>query len=92
MSPLLFITEALSREWELLYADDFVVIAETEDRLVKRLIEWNNSVENGGMRVNMNKTKVIISEECQKVMQKAARWPYGVCGKGVGNNSIQCTS
>jgi len=25
-------------------------------------------------------------------MQKAARWPCGVCGKGVGSNSIQCTS
>ena len=30
--------------------------------------------------------------EHQKVMQKAARWPCGVCGRGVGNNSIQCTS
>jgi len=27
------------------------------------------------MRVNMNKTKVMISEERQKVMQKAVRWP-----------------
>jgi len=25
--------------WELLYADDLVVIAETEDDLIKRLIE-----------------------------------------------------
>ena len=25
-------------------------------------------------------------------MQKAARWPCGVCGRGVSNNSIQCTS
>jgi len=39
----------------------------------------------------MNKTKVMISGEWQKVMQKAIRWPYGVCGRGVGNNSIQCT-
>jgi len=41
------------------------------------------------MRVNMNRTKVMISKEWQKVMQKAVRWP---CGRGVGNNSIQCTS
>jgi len=40
------------------------------------------------MRVNMNKTKVMISEDWQKVMQKAVRWPCGVCGRGVGNNSI----
>jgi len=44
------------------------------------------------MGVNTNKTKVMISGEWQKVMQKAARWPCGVCGRGVGCNSIQCTS
>jgi len=49
--------------------------------------EWN--VEHRGMRVNMNKTKVMISGECQKPMQKTARWPCGVCGRGVGSNSIQ---
>ena len=41
------------------------------------------------MRENMNKTKVMISGGCQKPMQKAARWPCGVCGGGVGSNSIQ---
>jgi len=40
----------------------------------------------------MNKTKVMISGECQKPVQKAARWPCGVCGRCVGSNSIQCTS
>jgi len=44
------------------------------------------------MRVNMNKTKVMISGERQKVRQKAVRWPYGVYSKGVGSNSLQCTS
>ena len=33
------------------------------------------------MRVNMNKTKVMISGERQKVRQKAVRWPCGVCIK-----------
>jgi len=44
------------------------------------------------MRVNMNKTKVMISGERQMVWHKAARWPCGVCNKGVGSNSLQCTS
>jgi len=78
--------------WELLYADDLIAIAETEDDLIKRLNEWKDNVENTGMRVNMNKTKVMISGECQKLMQKAARWPCGVCGRGAGINSMQCTS
>jgi len=25
-------------------------------------------------------------------MQKAVRWPCEVCSKGVGSNSLQCTS
>jgi len=41
------------------------------------------------MRVNMHKTKVMISGERQKPVQKAARL-CGVCGRGVGSNSIQC--
>ena len=44
------------------------------------------------MRVIMNKTKVMISGERQKVRQKAVSWPCGVCSKGVGSNSLQCTS
>ena len=98
LSPLLFviIMEAISTEfrvalpWELLYADDLAVIAETEEEMIKRLNEWKDNVESKGMRVNMNKTK--ISRERQKVRQKAVRWPCGVCSKGVGSNSLQCTS
>ena len=90
--------EAMSKEfkvalpWELLYADDLAVIDETEEELIKRLNEWKDNVESKGVRVNMNKTKVMLSGECQMVRQKAVRWPCGVCSKGVGSNSIQCTS
>jgi len=90
------VMEAISREfrvalpWELLYADDLVVIAEMEDDLMKRLNEWKDNMENRGMRVNMNKTKVMITGERQKQVQKAVRWSCGVCGRGVGSNSIQC--
>ena len=61
LSPLLFVIvmEAISREfrvalpWELLYADDLAVIAETEEELIMRLNEWKDNVESKGMRVNM---------------------------------------
>ena len=89
LSPLLFVIvmEAISREfrialpWELVYADDLAVIAETEEEL--RLNEWKDNVESKGMRVDMNKTKVMISGERQMVRQKAVRWLCGVCSKGV---------
>jgi len=34
----------------------------------------------------------MISGKRHKLMQKAARWPCGVCGRCVHSNSIQCTS
>jgi len=60
LSTRFIVIEAISRElrvalpWELLYADDLVVIAETEDVLIKRLNEWKDNVENRGVRVNMS--------------------------------------
>jgi len=66
LSPLLFVIviEATSREfrvalpWHLLFADDLVVIAESEQDLIKRFNEWKNDVQNRGTYVNVNKTKV----------------------------------
>jgi len=57
LSPLLFVTvtKVLSREfrvalsWEMLYADDLVVIAETKDDLIRRLNKWKDNIENRGM-------------------------------------------
>jgi len=58
LSPLLFVIvmEAISREFrvalllDLLYADDLIVIAETEDDLIKRLNEWKDNVDTGEQR------------------------------------------
>ena len=47
-----------------------LLIAETEEELIKRLNEWKDNVESKGMRVNMNKTRVMISGERQMVRQK----------------------
>jgi len=57
-----------------------------KDRKYSTKIQWPvllhrvaiNNVKNRGMRVNMNKAKVMISGERQKPVQKAARWPRGV--------------
>ena len=68
------------------------MIAETEKELIRRLNEWKDNLQSKGMRVNMDKTKVTISGERQMVRQKDVRWPCGVCSKGVGSNSIQCSS
>jgi len=53
----MLVMEVISREfrvallWELLYADDLAVRAETEEELIKRLNDWKDNVESKGMRV-----------------------------------------
>jgi len=43
------------------------------------------------MGVNVNGTKVMIGGEWRKVMWMAVRWPCGVCGGGIGDDSMQFT-
>ena len=69
LSPLLFIIvlEALSKEfrtgcpWELFYADDLVVSAETPEALREKLLTWKHNFKLKGLRVNMGKTKYMAS-------------------------------
>ena len=69
LSPLLFIMvlEALSREfridvpWEILYADDLIIIADSMGECITKLKAWKANMEEKGLRVNMKKTKILVS-------------------------------
>ena len=99
-SPLLFITvmEVISREirgglpWELLYADDLVLMAESEDELRQKLLTWKSALEAMGLKVNVSKTKVMFGGKCNKASVGHVKYPCGVCSKGFGSNSILCTA
>ena len=100
LSPLLFIIvmEALSREfrvgcpWELLYADDLVMISESLEDLKEKLRTWKQGLESKGLKVNVGKTKAMISRhDAPKSEIKSIKYPCGVCSKGTGSNSIFCT-
>ena len=41
---------------ELMFEDDPVIIAETEDLLMQNLLKWNRCSEFKGPRVNIDKT------------------------------------
>ena len=100
LSPLLFIIvmdEATrgarkGTPWELVYADDLVVTAETEQEARDSFERWRDAMELRGLRVNMEKTKVMITGKTARVKVKSGKWPCSCCGKGVGVNSIQCLS
>ena len=76
--------------WELLYADDLVLIAETMEELVGKFEKWKTGLKVKGLRVNAAKTKVMISSSEVRSGFEVGRWPCGVCRKGVGSNSIFC--
>ena len=98
LSPLLFIIvlEALSWEfpsgvpWEDLYANDLVIITESLEECVRRLLTWKEAMEKKGLRVNAGKTKVMICRMGLDLLQSSGEFPWAVCRTGVGSNSIFC--
>ena len=48
-------------------------------------------MEQKGLRVNMPKTKILISGVGLDVLKDSGKFPCAVCRKGVGANSILCT-
>ena len=98
LSPLLFIIvlEALSREFrsgvplEDLYADDLVIIAESLEECVRRLLTWKEAMEKKGLGVNAGKTKIMICGMGLDLLQSSGEFPCAVCCTGVGSNSIFC--
>ena len=99
LSPLLFFTvlEALSRvfrtgcPWELLYADDLMISAESMEELLVKGETWKTEMEEKGLRVNMGKTRIMESGINLDVLKKSGKYPCGVCQSGVGSsNAIFC--
>ena len=98
LSPLSFtiVLEALSRHfrkglpWELFDADDFVLLAESREILVKKIKIWKEGLKSKGLKVNIGKTKVMKCHGAANVQVESGKYPCGICGKGVGKNSIQC--
>ncbi len=40
--------------------------------------------------MNMEKTKIVISGEEPMIIMESGRYPWGCCGRGVGENSVWC--
>ena len=98
LSPFLFviILQALSREcrrtlpWEMLYADDLAIIAESLVESDTRDAAWKYALEGKGLRENLAKTKLMISDIIQVATFTSGKHPCRVCCKSVGSNSMFC--
>ena len=69
ISPLIFaivvdvVTEQARKGLlnEILYADDLVLLSENLEDLRERFQRWRGALESKGMKVNIRKTKVMVS-------------------------------
>ena len=51
---------------------------------------WMSAMERRGLRVNLNKTKMMVTGKEDEIIQ-SSRYPCSLCGSGVGVNSILST-
>ena len=51
---------------------------------------WKANLESQGLRVNVDKTKILVSAHNAPKPVDRSKFPRGVCNKGVGINSIKC--
>ena len=77
--------------WELLYADDLVLTARSRSEVIDKFSVWKEAMEKRGLKVNIGKTKILVTGKQEEVLD-CRRLPCGVCGRGVGVNSIFCTT
>ena len=78
LSPLLFaiavdvISENAREELinEILYADDLVLMGESIENLkIEKFLKWKEAFESKGLKVNLKKTKVIVSDSKVEVLK-----------------------
>ena len=99
LSPLVFaivvdvVTESVRAGLmsEILYAEELVLMSETMEGLREKFQKWKEAFESKGMKVNLKKTKVMVSgSEGERIVSKID--PCGMCGKRVMANSVQCNN
>ena len=86
LSPLLFtiVLEALSRHfrkglpWELFYADDLVLLAESREILMEKIKIWKEGLESKGLRVNIGKSKVMKCHVVANMQVESGKYMWDV--------------
>ena len=67
-----------------------MISAESMEELLVKLKTWKTEMEKKGLRVNMGKTKIMVSGMDLDLLKKSGKDPCGVCQKGVGSNANFC--
>jgi Reverse transcriptase (RNA-dependent DNA polymerase) len=103
LSLLLFtvVMDAMSREfstglsWQLLSADDQVLIAKSEKfmeklKLMEKLRVWKKGLEEKGLKVNVVKTKIMRYSDELRAAKESGKFACATCLKGISSKSFHC--
>ena len=75
---------------KILYADDLVLMSESIENLKEKFLKWKEAFESKGLKMNLKKTKVMVSWSKGKVLKSKVD-PCAKCGKRVMANLMMCT-
>ena len=68
-----------------------VIPSDWEDSFIINIYKGKgDALERGNYRVNMGKTKIMVSGVNLQMLKDSGKYPCSVCRKGVGSNSIYC--
>ena len=76
---------------QILYADDLVLMGETMEELKENFDEWREAFESKEMRVNLGKTKLMVSGMEEEALDSKID-SCGVCGTRLKSDSALCTA
>ena len=60
--------------WELLYADDLVLTAESKEEVTDMFNRWKEGMEQRGLKINMEKTKSMVTGNKARERIRLGRW------------------
>ena len=69
---------------------NFLLISESIENLKEKFFKWKEAFESKGLKVNLKKTKVMVSDLKDEVLKSKVD-PCAKCRKRVMANSIMCT-
>ena len=72
------------------FADDLAVMADSLEECIPRLKVLKEGIEQKVLRVNMKKTKIMVSGPGLYLLRDSGLLLCAICRIGVGVNSIQC--
>ena len=59
--------------------------------MLERFESWKVAMESNWLKVNIEKTKVLVSGKEWETAVSSGEYPRGVCNREVGRNSVLCT-